>query len=276
MILLCYGCQHIKLAPITMLQVLNLEGQLKTLHKAHEGGKLNLTQAIEACNFATKKRRAAERQLAKLQVQLSSLTVLSSVLLKVLIWLLMLVARGPLRLIVACIWCPWCNQLERFLCLSVLVNVCLSVFALACLSVCRPACLATRVYVCPFVFFKHCLKASMCDIPVQEAPQKGGGAKPESSALGNSLREYEALAKEVKVLRQAVDTRYRQYPHHIGFLAAVEIGLNCCRLRCWPQTGTRSGFVPRLRALHHESNCCEPALCCFKSYTPSQLRVTPQ
>ena len=32
--------------------------------------------------------------------------------------------------------------------------------------------------------------------------------KAESSALGNNLREYEALAKEVKVLRQAVDTRY--------------------------------------------------------------------
>ncbi len=51
-----------------MVQVLNLDGQLKALHKAHEGSKLNLTQAIEACNFATKKRRAAERQLAKLQV----------------------------------------------------------------------------------------------------------------------------------------------------------------------------------------------------------------
>ena len=47
---------------------MNLEGQLKAVHKAHEGSKLNLTQAIEACNFATKKRRAAERQLAKLQV----------------------------------------------------------------------------------------------------------------------------------------------------------------------------------------------------------------
>lgn len=45
---------------------------------------------------------------------------------------------------------------------------------------------------------------------VQEAPQKSGGAKPESSALGNSLREYETLAQEVKVLRQAVDTRYGQ------------------------------------------------------------------
>lgn len=52
-------------------QVLNLESQLKALHKAHEGSKLNLTQAIEACNFATKKRRAAERQLAKLQVKAS-------------------------------------------------------------------------------------------------------------------------------------------------------------------------------------------------------------
>ena len=50
------------------MQTLTLEGQLKALHKAHEGSKLNLTQAIEACNFATKKRRAAERQLAKLQV----------------------------------------------------------------------------------------------------------------------------------------------------------------------------------------------------------------
>jgi hypothetical protein len=50
------------------MQMLMLEGQLKALHKAHEGSKLNLTQAIEACNFATKKRRAAERQLAKLQV----------------------------------------------------------------------------------------------------------------------------------------------------------------------------------------------------------------
>ncbi|KAL0027070.1 hypothetical protein WJX79_003191 [Trebouxia sp. C0005] len=87
-------------------KILTLEGQLKALHKAHEGSKLNLTQAIEACNFATKKRRAAERQLAKLQ----------------------------------------------------------------------------------------------------EAPQKAGGVKPESSALGNNLREYEALAQEVKVLRQAVDT----------------------------------------------------------------------
>lgn len=47
-----------------------------------------------------------------------------------------------------------------------------------------------------------------CGTPVQEAPVKSGGAKPESSALGNSLREYEALASEVKVLRQAVDTRY--------------------------------------------------------------------
>ncbi|DBB03075.1 TPA: hypothetical protein ACH3X1_013390 [Trebouxia sp. C0004] len=87
-------------------KILTLEGELKALHKVHEGSKLNLTQAIEACNFATKKRRAAERQLAKLQ----------------------------------------------------------------------------------------------------EAPQKPGGAKAESSALGNNLREYEALAKEVKVLRQAVDT----------------------------------------------------------------------
>ncbi len=51
------------------MQILTLEGQLKALHKAHEGSKLNLTQAIEACNFATKKRRAAERQLAKLQVR---------------------------------------------------------------------------------------------------------------------------------------------------------------------------------------------------------------
>jgi len=50
------------------MQSLTLESQLKALHKAHEGSKLNLTQAIEACNFATKKRRAAERQLAKLQV----------------------------------------------------------------------------------------------------------------------------------------------------------------------------------------------------------------
>lgn len=57
------------------MQVLNLEGQLKALHKAHEGSKLNLTQAIEACNFATKKRRAAERQLAKLQVSITSLSL---------------------------------------------------------------------------------------------------------------------------------------------------------------------------------------------------------
>ena len=70
-----------------MLQILNLEGQLKTLHKAHEGSKLNLTQAIEACNFATKKRRAAERQLAKLQVPLSSLTLLDKCAPSVLIWL---------------------------------------------------------------------------------------------------------------------------------------------------------------------------------------------
>lgn len=69
-------CQHIQLAAAILLQVLNLEGQLKALHKAHEGSKLNLTQAIEACNFATKKRRAAERQLTKLQVPSSSLTVL--------------------------------------------------------------------------------------------------------------------------------------------------------------------------------------------------------
>ena len=67
-------CQHIQLAAVILLQVLNLEGQLKALHKAHEGSKLNLTQAIEACNFATKKRRAAERQLTKLQVPSSSLT----------------------------------------------------------------------------------------------------------------------------------------------------------------------------------------------------------
>lgn len=57
------------------MQVLNLEGQLKALHKAHEGSKLNLAQAIEACNFATKKRRAAERQLAKLQVSITSLSL---------------------------------------------------------------------------------------------------------------------------------------------------------------------------------------------------------
>ena len=65
--------------------------------------------------------------------------------------------------------------------------------------------------VCPFVYFEDCLKAIRFNAPVQEAPQKGGGAKPESSALGKSLREYETLAKEVKLLRQAVDTRYRQY-----------------------------------------------------------------
>lgn len=59
------------------MQILNLEGQLKALHKAHESSKLNLTQAIEACNFATKKRRAAERQLAKLQVSTTSLTAIS-------------------------------------------------------------------------------------------------------------------------------------------------------------------------------------------------------
>lgn len=70
-----------------MLQILNLEGQLRTLHKAHEGSKLNLTQAIEACNFATKKRRAAERQLAKLQVLSSRLTVLGMCSSSVLIWL---------------------------------------------------------------------------------------------------------------------------------------------------------------------------------------------
>ena len=57
-----YACAHV------CMQMLSLESQLKALHKAHEGSKLNLTQAIEACNFATKKRRAAERQLAKLQV----------------------------------------------------------------------------------------------------------------------------------------------------------------------------------------------------------------
>ena len=73
--MLRYGCQRVELAPMMLLQVLNLEGQLKALHKAHEGSKLNLTQAIEACNFATKKRRAAERQLAKLQVPMSSLTL---------------------------------------------------------------------------------------------------------------------------------------------------------------------------------------------------------
>ena len=49
---------------------------------------------------------------------------------------------------------------------------------------------------------------------VQEAPQKAGGAKPESSALGNSLREYGALAQEVKVLRQAVDTRSECSKHY--------------------------------------------------------------
>ena len=60
---------------------------------------------------------------------------------------------------------------------------------------------------------------------VQEAPQKSGGAKPESSALGNSMREYEALAKEVKVLRQAVDSRYAQCSCPMESLAAVAIGL---------------------------------------------------
>lgn len=53
---------------LLLAQVASLEGQLKAVHKAFEGTKLNLNQAIEACNFATKKRRAAERQLAKLQV----------------------------------------------------------------------------------------------------------------------------------------------------------------------------------------------------------------
>ena len=47
-------------------------------------------------------------------------------------------------------------------------------------------------------------------VMVQEGPQKSGGVKPESSVLGNSLREYEALAKEVKVLRQAVDSMSAQ------------------------------------------------------------------
>lgn len=50
------------------LQAVNLETQLKQTQKMFESSKLSLTQAIEACNFATKKRRAAERQLAKLQV----------------------------------------------------------------------------------------------------------------------------------------------------------------------------------------------------------------
>lgn len=76
----CFGypvlCLALLMSDSTMLQVLHLEGQLKALHKAHEGSKLNLTQAIEACNFATKKRRAAERQLAKLQVLNASLATL--------------------------------------------------------------------------------------------------------------------------------------------------------------------------------------------------------
>ena len=42
---------------------------------------------------------------------------------------------------------------------------------------------------------------------LQEVPQKAPGVKPEDSTMGNGLREYEALAKEVKILRQAVDTR---------------------------------------------------------------------
>lgn len=50
------------------VQAANLEAQLKQTQKMFESSKLNLTQAVEACNFATKKRRAAERQLAKLQV----------------------------------------------------------------------------------------------------------------------------------------------------------------------------------------------------------------
>ena len=61
-------CSCLSVLMSVCMQMLTLESQLKALHKAHEGSKLNLTQAIEACNFATKKRRAAERQLAKLQV----------------------------------------------------------------------------------------------------------------------------------------------------------------------------------------------------------------
>ncbi len=61
-------CSRLFVLMSVCMQSLTLESQLKALHKAHEGSKLNLTQAIEACNFATKKRRAAERQLAKLQV----------------------------------------------------------------------------------------------------------------------------------------------------------------------------------------------------------------
>lgn len=42
---------------------------------------------------------------------------------------------------------------------------------------------------------------------MQEAPGHRGGAKAEDSSLGNSVREYEALMKEVKILRQSVDSR---------------------------------------------------------------------
>ena len=69
------------------------------------------------------------------------------------------------------------------------------------------------------VLFRSCTILIEC--AVQETPQKTGGAKPDSSALGDSLREYEALAKEVKVLRQAVDTRYALKPLCNSALQAV-------------------------------------------------------
>lgn len=42
----------------------------------------------------------------------------------------------------------------------------------------------------------------------QEGAPPKGGTKAEDSNLGNSVREYEALMSEVKILRQAVDSRY--------------------------------------------------------------------
>lgn len=92
----------------SMLQILNLEGQLKGLHKAHEASKLNLTQAVEACNFATKKRRAAERQLAKLQVRSSSLTISKK-------------CTSELQEALSCSavarqWCSSANKRKRVLC----------------------------------------------------------------------------------------------------------------------------------------------------------------
>ena len=96
---------------VQWLQVLNLESQMKAVQKAHEGTKLNLTQAIEACNFATKKRRAAERKLAKLEVRLSArCTCCEALRIGVLLLLLLLLLLfvtcllGRMRVLAGCLW----------------------------------------------------------------------------------------------------------------------------------------------------------------------------